>query len=214
MYPDVTMPPTFLHHEEVFWVGVQTIIAGGGLVGLLFYTLFTKRMMNSQEESRRASLTPTLAGQYLGGENSYQGVLRDEVVEVTNIGGGAAIQVLYWAGRAPENYVLTNDVSLRKDGDLASVAGHLLSGQRTTVRFERVWIGEPWVFTISAQDALGGIHQLKYYREAGLNGKMNSWNAYRPYRKPRWTRVKRLWSGVQSHTKRLRAQVEAENSDD
>ena len=55
------MSETFLGRNEVFWVGAQALIAFGGLLGLFFYTLETRRMRKTQDDVRRASFTPILS---------------------------------------------------------------------------------------------------------------------------------------------------------
>lgn len=164
---------TFLGHTEIFWVGLQAVTAILALLGLLLYTFYTRTMMKTQEDMRKASLSPSLVGRYFrGGNNTDQTV--EECFEVTNVGAGAATNLMYWNQNVKRGFMLLDGVEKRFAGHSAVIAGHLLPAKSTTITFDSIWRGEATLFIIQAEDALGGTHQLKYYREGGPNGFLQS----------------------------------------
>lgn len=52
---------TFMHLNKVTWVGIQALIAGGGLLGLVAYTVFTWQMKKYAQNTWRAGFTPVLS---------------------------------------------------------------------------------------------------------------------------------------------------------
>jgi hypothetical protein len=71
------------------WLTYGQNAAGMGLLGLFFYTLYTRRMMVIAQETRRASLFPLLVIR----ANAPLDQKRDIVVENT---GGSALNIMVW----------------------------------------------------------------------------------------------------------------------
>ena len=94
--------PDFLK-SEIFWVALQSIAAVAGLLILLAYTFFTKRMKEStdrmlqlQLQMHRAEIAPEFTLRALGG-SSNQGTDRNLHITVRNIGKGPALRFKCWS---------------------------------------------------------------------------------------------------------------------
>lgn len=101
---------TVLSKPEVFWAAVQAGFTALTFIVVFFYTLYTRRMMRLQEESRRSEITPVFSvrEQILsmqltkdpnGTEHAEYGIYAKRIrliLGVRNIGKGPAVLVHAW----------------------------------------------------------------------------------------------------------------------
>jgi hypothetical protein len=98
----------FLGKPEVFWGGLQTITAILALIGLVFYTKYTRMMMETAELGRRANSLPSLVIQQ---DELEHGIRR---IQIMNAGMGPALNARFWAQIVSPKFELNGDIFVRK----------------------------------------------------------------------------------------------------
>jgi len=162
--------------------GVAAFAAILGLIGLYFYTRYTRRMMLLQQETQRAAITPILVStgaiefvpletkEDLGAQigliaptvTGYRPVLK-----VRNVGEGAAIYITSWAQAVTEKFTMGGSILFLQSPD--TNAGDqqlqaLLKGESMEITFGLMspsLVKGRLLFVIQCRDAANGQHQLQ-----------------------------------------------------
>lgn len=167
------------------------LVALAGLVGLYFYTRYTRRMMQVQEATARASIRPILVAQGIGGADLEFSPLRTnwlpgsdaligrgprEIAEyktslsIRNVGAGAALLLTGWHQKISEKFTDEPQRILNKTAqakDAACGLTELLHGEVTTVTFGGINANDldaRWLFVIEAIDQTNERHQFHLLR--------------------------------------------------
>lgn len=158
-----------------------------GLIGLFFYTRYTRRMMEMQESTARASITPVLVAQgdvkfaisrveysnpsaaLIGREEGtireYKGVLK-----IRNIGAGAALFLRGWHQSVSSKFVADGLSILGRAAqskNASAALSELMHGEATTVIFEGLnpdELHQRWLFVVETIDQTNQRHQLQLLR--------------------------------------------------
>jgi len=162
--------------------GVAAVAAILALVGLYFYTKYTRKMMLLQQETQRAVITPILVS--IGPINFVSVESKEDlaaqlgivapavaayrpVVTVRNVGQGAAIYITSWAQSVTEKFTMGGSIlfvqsSETNGGDQPLEA--LLQGESMEIKFSLMnpsQVKGRLLFVIQCQDAASGQHQLQ-----------------------------------------------------
>ena len=161
-----------------------------GLIGLFFYTTYTRRMMKLGEATRRATITPILvlraepefiatevetspAGEL--GFTPHKVISYRTVLKIRNIGEGAAVFLRAWAQPVSEKFGIGGATILLKtvhSTDGSSESTELFKGESTSVAFEPLKpsdLQRRWLFVVESIDQANGRHQLHVLRSAAPN---------------------------------------------
>lgn len=157
---------TFLCKPEVFWVGVQALTAVAalftailGLIGLVFYTLYTRKMMKISEKAWQLNLLPSLVVQT---DVSKSGVR--EIV-ILNVGMGPALNPRLWAQPVSPDFILNGDVLVHKPDVQETFLGSLLSQSTFRVTDGYFSQGKRVLYVVEAGDLAGGTQQMQLLSE-------------------------------------------------
>ena len=169
------------------WLTYGQNATAAGLVGLLFYTWYTRRMMKLAELSRRSTVIPVFAPNekptYHVTANSFSpaselGFTTPTPTEfglalsLRNVGEGTAVFLTSWHQPVSEQFkVGGRSLALRgqaaKDG-LQSV-NVLLKGELTEIVFKGVTsVVQPWLFIVESSDLANGKNQLQLLMKPGF----------------------------------------------
>jgi len=161
--------------------GLAAAAALLGLVGLYFYTRYTRRMMELGELTNRATITPILVSSgavQLEAAATHQtpaselGFLDPTVtairaiVSIRNVGEGAAIYLDSWAQTVSATFEIDNSILTRTSHVISGehTVHELLKGESTEVRFAPFQPSEVsgrLLFVIQCGDPVNGFHQLQ-----------------------------------------------------
>jgi hypothetical protein len=187
------LPPnlTYQFHHPWHWLtygqnatALGVVVACFGLIGLVFYTFYTRRMMKLGEDTRRATITPVLISR--GGvqfdatafdpPTVVVGLPSPTITEyratlnVRNIGEGAALFLQAWCQPVSQAFDV-NDTSILSRTPHAAIGEHelteLFKGEFTGVAFpgfKPTDLHRRWVFIVDCIDQSNGKHQLKILR--------------------------------------------------
>jgi hypothetical protein len=134
--------------------GLAAAAALLGLVGLYFYTRYTRRMMELGELTNRATITPILVS---SGAVQLEAAATDQtpaselgfldptvtairaIVRVRNVGEGAAIYLDSWAQTVSATFEIDTSILTRTSHVISGehTVHELLKGESTEVRFAR-----------------------------------------------------------------------------
>ncbi len=169
---------------------VAAVAAALALVGLFFYTRYTRKMMQMQANTTRASITPILvtpgdvgfATTDLQLVKTTAGAHQPIVVRcrlsltVKNIGEGAALYVRGWCQPVSEKFVNNSSMILEKTAasrETDSFA-YLQKSESTTIQIENLSPEiqtQRAVIVIEAIDVTSLRHQLQIIRSPSSDGK-------------------------------------------
>ncbi len=171
---------THLQHfleSETFWVGVQSISALAGIIYLIKYTGYTKKMMELQLETRRAEIAPVFTLSSLGGsDNAFttsqaatasSSPSRNIHLKVRNIGKGPALRVEGWHRMVDPKFRLEESKLVKRrsdDKDGVSTSYHVLANEPAEIVLERAEINKYWLCVIECEDTGGHKHQFQLIR--------------------------------------------------
>lgn len=162
--------------------GLAAVAAILALVGLYFYTRYTRRMMLLQQETQRATITPILVST---GPIEFAPVESKEdlaaqlgliapavtayrpVLAVRNVGEGPAIYITSWAQTVTEKFTMGGSILFLQSpdtnaGDLQLQA--LLQGESMEIKFGLMnpsQLKGRLLFVVQCRDAANGQHQLQ-----------------------------------------------------
>lgn len=162
-----------------------------GLIGLFFYTRYTRRMMHMQESAARATITPKLVAQsdvefvptHLEhndatdiGLQEPNIVLLSAIFRFRNIGAGAALFLKGWHQPVSDNFVADNSDILAKTDQVNESSPQLtelMTGEATSVTFTGFRpedLHRRWLFVVNTIDQTNLKHQLQLLRTPKTNG--------------------------------------------
>jgi hypothetical protein len=130
--------PTVLGKSEVFWVAVQAAFAVAGFFVILMYTLYTRKMMRLQEESRRSELKPVFSVREQmishelrsdpSGGYDFRGQKFIEryrlILGIRNIGKGPAVLLHGWHQPVSDAFDLGNTTIFDQPGSAGFASVH------------------------------------------------------------------------------------------
>jgi hypothetical protein len=164
------------------WLTYGQNAAGLGLIGLFFYTLYTRRMMKLGEATRRANLTPEFSLRVLPefvptaydvqivtqfGSTEPKVIEYSVVMNIRNIGEGPAIGLQSWHQPVSTKFNIDgSSILLKTSGAFQGLqqgeGAELLKGEITKITFPGFKSGlVPWLFVVEATDLANGKNQLK-----------------------------------------------------
>lgn len=160
--------------SETFWVAVQSISALAGIIYLVKYAGYTKRMMELQLETRRAEVAPVFTLRSLGGSanspttsqltDASSSPTRNIHLKVRNIGKGPALRFRGWHGpvdpafRLDESHMFTR----RLDDEVGvSTSFEVLANESAEMVFQRAETSMYWLCVLECEDIGGGKHQFQ-----------------------------------------------------
>ena len=146
---------TFLCKPEVFWVGVQSVVAFAALIGLFFYTKYTRRMMEISESARRMSVLPSLVIQ--ADTVEHEGL----VLEILNAGTGAALNIRLWSQTVSNEFSLDGKILAHNASVKELFLGTLLSQKGTHLVDENFSQQARLLYVVEADDLTGGSQQMQ-----------------------------------------------------
>lgn len=153
---------TFLCKPEVFWVGVQAMtavaalaIATLGLIGLAFYTIYTRNMMKISEKAWQLNLLPSLVIEV---GSSPSGVRE---VTITNVGVGPGLNLRLWVQQVTQTFKLNGDVLVHDQNVQEKFLGSLLSQSTRQVPDDNYSNNERLLYAVEADDLAGGSQQIQ-----------------------------------------------------
>lgn len=153
-----------LGQPEEVWVALSAISTALTTAVVVAYTIYTRRMMQLAEESRRADTKVILIFQGLRFGEEHPAMF-DVFVRVKNIGRGPAVAINAWAERPSKPYSLTGRVIHRTMFNYAfgcsEGAQYILPNEELDVRFFLFAPHKAWTFIVEAVDIHGGSHQLQ-----------------------------------------------------
>jgi len=165
--------PCFLK-SETFWVFCQFIVALVGLIVVIMYTRYTKRMMELQLETRRAEIAPVFilrwirasASQPMTPEvaESTSSPKRNLHLQVTNIGKGPALRFRGWHGPVDPTFCLEESYMLTRKPDYedgASGSLNVLANETAEMAFQRTDKNKYWLCVLECEDTSGHKHQFQ-----------------------------------------------------
>jgi len=171
---------------------IAAIAACVGLLGLYFYTLYTRAMMESQASTARASITPILVTQ---GSIEYvptnmqmvetaPGVMEprfahcDATVNVKNIGQGAALYVRAWCQPISANFIAGSNILERTSGAIQSDGlVHLLQSENAAILIQGLppeTLHGRRIIVVETIDSSSLRHQLQIIQTPAGNGRVQT----------------------------------------
>ncbi|MGP8259694.1 MAG: hypothetical protein ACLQM6_07035 [Acidobacteriaceae bacterium] len=140
------------------WLAYGQNAAVVGLIGLVFYVIYTRRMMYAAEQTRRATLIPTLA---LVGIPNLQPQDRLIIVNV----GGVALNAKFWLTLVTPRFALGNWLLAATPEAHVQFLGSLVKGEDPTgILVEQTEIGSTLLCVIEFTDLFKGRGQLQILR--------------------------------------------------
>jgi hypothetical protein len=153
---------TFLCKPEVFWVGVQALtavaalaIATLGLIGLAFYTIYTRNMMKISEKAWQLNLLPSLVIEV----GSSQSGVRE--VTITNVGVGPGLNLRLWVQPVTQKFELNGDVLVHEQNVPETFLGSLLSQSTRQIADNNSSDIKRLLYVVEADDLAGGSQQIQ-----------------------------------------------------
>lgn len=134
---------------------VATLTAVAAFLGLWFYTVYTRRMMQIAQETRRAEIYPVLVMKgtpVTNGENAQ--------IEILNI-GGPAVTSMTWTQLVSDKFRLIGGVYLMRDPSLSQqFKGALQNNQTIQITVHRN-PRQRTLHLIDCEDTRQGKHQFE-----------------------------------------------------
>lgn len=168
---------------------VAAITAIAGIIGLFFYTKYTRRMMELAEETSRANVSPTLA---LSGDifttGSPQAIDLNNPIQpngisvhlrIKNVSNAPVVFIMAWAIRISREFKLKDQSLYPKTPKCITcrvTKRALMGGEEFQVIHQDVpqlLRDEPWLYVIQIVDSTNRIHQLQVHLY-GDEGEMTS----------------------------------------
>jgi hypothetical protein len=157
--------------SETFWVSVQSLVAGIGLIFLIRYTRYTRRMMELQLETRRSETAPVLTLSCLSGSagavsisNERPNPPRNLHLKVRNIGKGPALRFKAWYRPVDENFRLQDFRLLARslnDLDGVSTSFEVLPNEPAEIAFQGIDPTRHSLCVLECEDTGGQKHQFQ-----------------------------------------------------
>jgi hypothetical protein len=140
------------------WLAYGQNAAVVGLIGLVLYVIYTRRMMYAAEQTRRATLIPTLA---VVGIPDHQPQDRLIIVNV----GGPALNAKFWLTLVSQKFELGKWFLAATPESHVQFLGPLVKGETpTTIMVEQTDIGSHLLCVIEFTDLFSYRGQLQILR--------------------------------------------------
>jgi hypothetical protein len=107
-----------------------SLMSLAALVGLVFYTRYTKNMMKVALETRRAEIIPYVVVEKRTPENIFV-----DQLEVLNL-GGPAVNCNLWQARVSDSFSIGSTFLEKPDGVIATFIGPIRKDAKITIRIE------------------------------------------------------------------------------
>jgi hypothetical protein len=163
--------------SETFWIALQSLSALAGIVFLVRYTSYTKRMMELQLETRRAEIAPVFTLSSLGGSantptasqitDASPSPSRNIHLKVRNIGKGPALRFKGWHGPVDPTFRLNESQMLKRrhaDQGGVSTSFEVLANEAAEIVFQNAGTSRYWLCVLECQDTGGHKHQFQLIR--------------------------------------------------
>lgn len=159
---------------------VSAAISVAAFVGLVYYVIYTKRMMKASEATLRATIEPILV---VDPDDSCDNG-RTAVFRVSNAGNGPALETLYWYSNDPQEISNFTKFIGRKDDQFGTPLGLVPPNGQIVSRavFPKPSNGEKSIFVVQARDSAQGIHQYQmvYMKTDANNHTVSSYRVRKP----------------------------------
>ena len=136
------------------WLTYGQNAAAVGLIVLVFYTIYTRRMMLIAQQTRRSELYPLLI---LQAQEVQCGHLR---LLIVNVGGGPLLNVFNWGQSVSEGFILGEAFVERPEGVQPTFAGTLVIQATLTFNSNISESAAQMLMVVEGADNIGGRHQF------------------------------------------------------
>lgn len=171
--------------------GVAASAAVLALIGLYFYTRYTRKMMLLGQETQRATITPILVSsgpieftpaEFTNSPAAQLGFISPEatafspVLTIRNVGEGAAIYITSWVQSVTEKFEMGGSVIFKQSPQAISgdhQLAELLKGESMKIKFglmKPAQVKGRLLFVIQCNDPANGLHQLQLLFSDWPNG--------------------------------------------
>lgn len=161
----------------IFWAAVQAITAVVGIIFLVLYTRYTRKMMQIQVEVRRGEIAPIFTLVSLGGSENRPRAFQADGQESTrnrnlhlrvrNIGRGPALRFRGWHGRVDPAFKLRDSRIITRgpsEDDGVTTSFEVLAGESAEMVCQWVDTSSHWLCILECEDTAGNIHQFQLIR--------------------------------------------------
>ena len=142
------------------WLAYGQNAAVVGLIVVILYTLYTRRMMLIAQQSRRAELYPLLILQQVDGSEGHLQLL------VVNVGGGPLLNASSWGQHVSARFRLGVTFLERPSGVISQFVGTLIPQGTLTLHRELDSSEVKTLEVIEGTDSVGGRHQFCLLRSS------------------------------------------------
>ena len=131
---------------------------------IVFYTLYTRRMMLLAQQTRRGELYPIMVVQDVIVKNGSMDLV------IVNVGAGPLLNAFQWGQPVSERFALGETFLERPPAIGQSFGGSMLRGEGRTLNIQ-VDGSEPRVLlVVEGSDSVGGRHQFCLLRSLAASG--------------------------------------------
>jgi hypothetical protein len=136
------------------WLTYGQNAAAVGLIVIVFYTIYTRRMMILAQQTRRGELYPNLILQHweTGGGNL--------TLVIMNVGAGPLLNGMQWGMQVSKKFALGNAFLERPDEIEPMFAGSLVSEATLTITRQISGAEQRCLEVVEGTDLVGGRHQF------------------------------------------------------
>jgi hypothetical protein len=146
------------------WLTYGQNTSAVALIVIVFYTIYTRRMMLLAQQTRRGELYPLLALQNAIVKNGSMDLV------IVNVGAGPLLNALQWGQPVSERFQLGETFLERPPATPQSFGGSMLRGEGRTLSVQ-VDGSEPRVLlVVEGTDSFGGRHQFCLLRSLAASG--------------------------------------------
>jgi hypothetical protein len=147
------------------WLTYSGNASAVGLIVVVFYTIYTRRMMLLAQQTRRGELYPIIALQEVIVKNGSMDLV------IVNVGAGPLINASQWGQPVSDRFELGGTFFERPPTIGQSFGGSMLKGEGRTLSIQ-VDGSEPRVLLVlEGTDSVGGRHQFCLLRSRAASGK-------------------------------------------
>ena len=154
----VTSPWLYQILHPWHWMAYGQNASVVGLIVLVFYTVYTRRMMLIAQQTRLRELYPLLILQQAKVSEGYM------EMEIINVGNGALLNASTWGQRVSEGFRLGDTFLERPSGVDISFAGTMVSQSNRTLRTTMDASASYSLEVVDGTDSVGGRHQFCFLR--------------------------------------------------
>lgn len=138
-----------------------------GLIVVVFYTIYTRRMMLLAQQTRRGELYPILALQEVIVKNDSMDLA------IKNVGAGPLLNVFQWGQPVSERFELEGTFLERPSAIGQSFGGSMLRGEGRILNTPVGASQSRVLLVLEGTDSVGGGHQFCFLRSLAPLGTMS-----------------------------------------